>query len=130
MPTFTKCNNDAKLGFFRIGVNIPDCKYIPLFPFRVKSNIIFPSGKFETYVTLAELQACKDDSLYRILEGCQFIPESDIYPYRDFVEKLYQKRLELKQQNNPYYRKLYRVFCTCEGAFPFLEIVSNLLGKF
>ena len=94
-------HKDTKLGFFRIRANSPDCKYIPPFPFRVKSNIIFPSGEFETYVTLQELQACKSKTFYRILESYQFIPESDIYPYRDFIEKLYQKRMELKAQNNP-----------------------------
>jgi len=40
-------------------------------------------------------------SFFRILEGYQFITESNIYPYRDFIEKLYQKRRELKKQNNP-----------------------------
>ena len=63
--------------------------------------MIFPSGEFETYVTLAELQACKGTTFYRILEGYQYIPDSDIYPYREFVENLYQKRLKLKQENNP-----------------------------
>jgi len=94
-------HKDAKLGFFKIRANIPDCKYIPPFPFRTKHDIIFPSGEFETYVTLAELQACEGTTFYRILESYQFIPNSDIYPYRDFVQNLYQKRLELKQQNNP-----------------------------
>jgi DNA polymerase type B, organellar and viral len=51
-------------------------------------------------VTLAELLVCKK-SFYRILEGYQFIPNSEVYPYAEFVSKLYQKRLELKQQNNP-----------------------------
>ena len=94
-------DKDAKLGFFKIRAKIPDCKYIPPFPFRSKSDILFPSGEFETYVTLAELQACESKSFYRILEGYQFITNSDIYPYREFIENLYQKRMELKQQNNP-----------------------------
>ncbi len=94
-------HKDSKIGLFRIRANIPDCKYIPPFPFRVNHNIIFPSGEFETYVTLQELQACESKTFYRILESYQFIPESDIYPYRDFIEKLYQKRMELKQQNDP-----------------------------
>lgn len=92
---------DVKLGFFRIRAKIPDCKYIPPFPFRTNHELIFPSGEFETYITLQELQACESTSFYRILEGYQFIPDSDIYPYREFIEKLYQKRLELKKQNNP-----------------------------
>ncbi|MDH5431231.1 MAG: DNA polymerase [Nitrosopumilus sp.] len=94
-------HKDAKLGFFKILCDIPDTKHIPPFPFRTNNNIVFPTGKFITYCTLAELQACKDDSLYRILEGYQFFANSDIHPYRVFIEKLYQKRIELKNQNNP-----------------------------
>ena len=94
-------HKDAKIGFFKIRAKIPDCKYIPPFPFRSKSDILFPSGEFETYCTLAELQACEGMNFYRILEGYQFIPDLDIYPYREFIENLYQKRLKLKEQNNP-----------------------------
>jgi hypothetical protein len=43
------------LGFFKIRAVIPNCKYIPPFPFRSKTDIHFPSGEFETYATLAEL---------------------------------------------------------------------------
>ncbi|GKS67407.1 hypothetical protein YTPLAS73_09540 [Nitrosarchaeum sp.] len=93
-------HKNAKVGFFRIRAKIPDCKYIPPFPFRTKHDIVFPSGEFETYVTLQELLVC-EKSFYKILEGYQFIPNSEIYPYADFISKLYQKRLELKQQNNP-----------------------------
>jgi len=91
----------AKVGFFRIMANIPDCKYVPPFPFRVDNNLIFPSGKFETYVTLAELQACEDASFYKILKSWQFIPDSEEYPYRNFVNELYQKRMNLKKNNDP-----------------------------
>jgi len=96
-----KILKDAKLGFFKIEADIPDCSHIPPFPFRTNHIIVFPSGKFVTYCTLAELQACKDDSLYRILEGYQFIAHSNIYPYRKFIENLYKTRMELKKNNNP-----------------------------
>lgn len=94
-------HKDAKLGFFKILANIPDEKHIPPFAFRANYNIIFPSGEFETYCTLAELQACESKTFYRILEGCQFIPNSDIYPYREFIQKLYKTRLVLKKSSNP-----------------------------
>jgi len=96
-----KILKDAQLGFFKIQADIPDNTLVPPFPFRTNRTIIFPSGKFVTYCTLAELQVCKDDSFYRILEGYQFIPHSEIYPYRKFINDLYQKRLKLKQENNP-----------------------------
>ena len=90
----------SKLGFFKIECNIPDCKYVPPFPFRSSGRILFPSGKFVTYCTQSELQACKEN-LYRILEGYQFIPNSDIKPYSKFVKNLYEKRMQLKQNNDP-----------------------------
>ncbi|MDH3765230.1 MAG: hypothetical protein OER82_05410 [Nitrosopumilus sp.] len=62
---------------------------------------MFPSGVFQTYVTQAELQACESTTFYRILESYQFIHESGIYQYPDFIQKLYQKRLELKKLNHP-----------------------------
>ncbi|QLH08813.1 DNA polymerase [Candidatus Nitrosotenuis sp. DW1] len=92
---------NAKLGFFRILANIPDDKYVPPFPFRVNGIVIFPSGQFETYCTLAELQACDNPKFYKIIDSWQFVPSSDVYPYADFIKKLYQKRLELKKDNDP-----------------------------
>lgn len=92
---------DSKLGFFRIIGNIPDLKYVPPFPFRKNRSIVFPSGRFETCVTLAELLACGNPKYYKILESYQFIPRSSEYPYREFIEQLYQKRLTLKAEDNP-----------------------------
>lgn len=92
---------DAKLGFLKILADIPDAKYIPPFPFRTNNNIVFPSGKFVTYVTLAELLAYDNPNHYKILESYQFIPEDENYPYKSFIESMYKKRLELKTKNDP-----------------------------
>jgi len=93
-------HKDAKLGFFRILADIPDCKYVPPFPFRKHSIIIFPSGKFETYVTLAELLEC-EKKFYKIIDSYQFVTETEYYPYKDFIEKMYLKRIQLKKKNDP-----------------------------
>lgn len=94
-------HDKAELGFFRIIAGIPDEKFIAPFPFKKNTRIFFPTGKFETIVTLHELLACEDSSFYKILDSYQFIPESNHYPYKEFIENLYQKRLKLKQENNP-----------------------------
>ncbi len=90
----------AKLGFFEILAYIPDNTYIPPFPFRVNKDLIFPTGKFSTYCTLAELQACKNDSCHKILNSWQFVPENDTRPYAEFIQKMYRKRLKLKQNGD------------------------------
>lgn len=122
-----RIHKDAKIGFFRIRAKIPDCKYIPPFPFRVNHSIIFPSGEFETYVTLQELQACEDTNFYRILEGYQFIPNSDIYPYREFIEKLYQKRMELKERNDPLQLPIKIILNSIYGKTG--QTVNNRIGN-
>ncbi|AJW71054.1 DNA polymerase [Nitrosopumilus adriaticus] len=106
----------AKLGFFKILADIPDDEIIPPFAFRANQNILFPSGKFITYCTLAELQACRDDSQYRILEGYQFVPNNTIKPYCKFIESLYEKRIKLKNENNPLEK-------------PFKIILNSIYGK-
>jgi len=95
-----KINPKAKMGFFRILADIPDFETIPAFPFRKENMIIFPSGKFETYCTLAELEVC-DPKLYKVLDAWQFIPNNESYPLKKFIEKLYRKRMRLKRQNDP-----------------------------
>lgn len=94
-------NQDAKLGFFRIIADIPDDKHIGPFPFKKGNRIFFPTGRFETIVTLHELLACKSRKYFQILDSWQFVPISDNYPYQEFVEDLYQKRLVLKQNDDP-----------------------------
>ena len=94
-------NPNSNLGFFKIECDIPDCKYIPPFPFRINRKIIFPSGRFQTFCTLAELKACEDTNFYKILDSWQFVTNNPSYPYKEFVEDIYNKRLQLKKEKNP-----------------------------
>ncbi len=96
-----KIQNDAKLGFFKILANIYDTKHIPPFPFKANSIVVFPSGKFITFCTLDELKACESTNYYKILNSFQFIPDALEYPFQDFIEKMYQKRLHLKKKKDP-----------------------------
>ena len=99
-----KINPKSKLGFFYIEANVSNKVKIAPFPFVKKNRTIcYPSGKFRTYVTLDELLMVKHDPKikYKILESWQFIPEKNCtYPFKDFIEKQYEKRMVLKQNNN------------------------------
>lgn len=94
-------HKDAKLGFFLIKADIPDCKHIPPFPFRANGKLVFPSGKFLTYVTLDEIKACENPAYYKVLDSWQFVSNSSKYPYKSFIENMYLKRLELKRKKDP-----------------------------
>lgn len=109
-------HKNAKIGFFKIRAKIPDCKYVPPFAFRKDHTVVFPSGKFETYCTLDELKACGDYSYYKILESYQFIPKSESFPFKEFVYKMYKKRMKLKHQDNSL-------------ELPFKIILNSIYGK-
>ncbi|MCV0411259.1 DNA polymerase [Nitrosopumilus sp.] len=100
----TRINPKASLGFFHIRAYVSDSVKISPFPFRTKNNrIIYPSGEFETFVTLEELKAVIGDSRikYKIIESQQFIAnENCTYPFRDFVNSQYEKRMELQKEGN------------------------------
>ncbi|KKK84990.1 hypothetical protein LCGC14_2777800, partial [marine sediment metagenome] len=109
-------HHDATMGFFKILARIPDCKYVPPFAFRFNYSILFPSGEFETYCTLDELKACDDCNYYTILDSYQFIPRGKFYPFREFVNTMYQKRMKLKQDKDPL-------------ELPFKIILNSIYGK-
>lgn len=117
----------SEIGFFRIIADIPDDKFIAPFPFKKGLRIFFPTGKFETIVTLHELQACEDSSFYKILDSYQFIPEPNHYPYREFIENLYQKRLKLKQQNNPMQKPIKIILNSIYGKTG--QKINHMMGN-
>jgi len=91
-------------------------KYVPPFAFRFNYSILFPSGEFETYCTLDELKACNDCNYYTILDSYQFIPRGKFYPFAEFVNTMYQKRMRLKQDKDPL-------------ELPFKIILNSIYGK-
>jgi|SaaInlStandDraft_2_1057019.scaffolds.fasta_scaffold06128_2 hypothetical protein len=91
---------NATVGFFKISVDIDDMKIVCPFPFRKNNSIVYPSGKFVTHCTLQELQVI-DDVSYVILDSVQFVPHTKKKPYKKFINNLYNKRLELKRNNDP-----------------------------
>ncbi len=121
----------AKVGFFHIKANIDNSVKVCPFPFRNKNKtIIYPSGRFETFVTLQELLTVQSDSRikYDILESCQFIPHKNCgYPFRDFIEKMYKKRLELQKQKNPQQQALKLILNSMYGKTA--QTTNNRFGN-
>lgn len=129
--TTNKIHPKSKVGFFHIIADIDNTVKVCPFPFRNKNKtIIYPSGKFETYVTLHELLTVRGDSRinYEILESCQFIPNKNCnYPFKDFIAKMYDKRLELKKQNNPQQQALKLILNSMYGKTA--QTTNNRFGN-
>ena len=95
----TKVHPDVLLGFFKIKAKVPDDKFVPPFWYVRNKRLMFPVGTFTTFATLEELKAV-DPSYYEILESWQYLDRKPSYPYKDFIESVYEKRLKLKQEGN------------------------------
>lgn len=111
-----KLERDALLGFFKIKCSIPRTKHISPFPFKRNNKLFFTNGEFITFVTLDELKACEDSSWYEILDSWQYLDKNPTYPYKEFINSMYQKRLKLKEANNPL-------------ELPFKVILNSIYGK-
>ncbi len=121
----------TKVGFFHIIADISNSVKVCPFPFRNKNKtIIYPSGKFETFVTLHELLTVQRDPRikYKILESYQFIPNKNCgYPFRDFIGMMYEKRLELKKRNDPQQQALKLILNSMYGKTA--QTTNNRFGN-
>ncbi|AIF83433.1 DNA polymerase type B, organellar and viral [Candidatus Nitrososphaera evergladensis SR1] len=107
----------ATMGFFKVVANVPDWKYLGPFPFKANANLVYPTGKFVTYVSIEELKACERKEWYEILDSWQFVPNDPNYhPYDEFVREYYAKKTELKERNDPLH-------------IPFKEMLNSIYGK-
>lgn len=92
--------------------------------------LIYPVGKFETYVTLEELKAVEGDKRisYKILDSWQFIPDKNCtYPFKNFIEEQYNKRLELKEKGDQLERAIKVVLNSMYGKMA--QRVNNRIGN-
>lgn len=97
-------DHKAILGFYQIVADVNSGVHVAPFPFRTKNNLlIFPYGKFQTWVTLAELKAVSSDPRikYTITQGFQFIPNKTCdYPFSEFITEYYNRRKQADREGN------------------------------
>ena len=126
-----KINCESKIGFFSIIADIDDSVKITPFPFRKKNRTIcYPCGKFQTFVTLDEIRSIQGDCKIKvtILDSWQFIPNKNCKkPFKDFIDEQYQKRLKLKQENNPLEHPIKIILNSIYGKMA--QRTNNVIGN-
>lgn len=93
-----------------------ECDYMfyPLLPYRdfKLGKLIFPVGRWRSSYTHLELRRALELG-YRINKiHSQYIYKKTFYPFRDYVNDLYNKRLEYKNDNNPM-EVVVKLFLNC-----------------
>jgi len=116
--TFKMSKTEMKfyLDKFCLVANVEIDTKKPLFPYRRKTKVIFPVGKFNAVLTSPELRlALKEDVIKKII-AVAIYDRGKIF--KDFIEFFYSQRLEAKHKEN-YAHSLF-----------FKLIMNSLYGKF
>lgn len=87
-------------GVSEVSIHIPDMRIPPL-PFRYNHKLYFPTGRLRAHWTHAELR--KSLKMGCTIYAIHWTLWSDdtIQPFNDYVDTLYQLRLEYKASNDP-----------------------------
>lgn len=88
----------------------------PVFPVRVKGNLIFPVGEFRTFLTTPEIIYGLEQKLIKRVYKAAIYSMDKIFT--DYVDYFYAKRLGAKKEGNKVYDMLYKLF------------LNSLYGKF
>lgn len=113
-------NNDDLImlyhGISDVELFCPYMKY-PLLPVRTKDKLLFPIGNFRGYYTHIELRKAKElgYKIKKVHETYYF--KETCFPFKEFVNDLYKKRMEYKEQKSE-----MEIICKL--------LLNSLYGKF
>ena len=89
---------------------------IPIYPIRHAGKLIFPIGKYETYLSSPELTHALAYNHIEKVYACAVYKKAHIF--QDFVDYFYKKRLEYKRKDN----EVMSLFCKL--------LLNSFYGKF
>jgi len=100
------------LCFAHVALDTPE----PAYPVKYKKKLIFPTGRFTTYLAPAELQYAYDHGHIKSVE--YLITYKPAVIFDDYIDYFYKLRLEYKKEGNK--------------AFDFItkRMMNSLYGKF
>jgi hypothetical protein len=102
-------------GITKARIEAPD-NDIQLLPYRLNKKLIFPKGKFLSWYTNAELIKAKEQG-YIVKPVTSYIYPRTWFPFKDYVEEIYEKRKQYIKENNPLEKMMK-------------SLLNNLYGKF
>ena len=92
------------MGFYEAKVRVPDSLHIPPLPrmqqLGFSEKLIFPTGEFEGIFSTIELEYAKSLGVEILETGKGAIFEDAGFLFRDYIQKLYDMRLEAKKKKD------------------------------
>lgn len=118
---------EPKTEFFiaEVDIEINDDIYIPIIPYRT-DRLLFPSGKFRTWVTSVELsKAIREKQVRKISYRRAYNFFNPINIFGDFVDYFYQMRFSAKEAGKNFESNFYkRILNSVYGRFALKSNIS------
>lgn len=127
--------DDKIHGIYRIKYNWLNSD-IGVFPQTVDNLTIYPNiinGMTETVINEQELiflDNHANDCDYEIIEGYQFIPYTEQYPYRDCLLQLFEQKEIAEEEKNDNKRMVYKLFINSIYGKTAEAIYNKSSGKY
>lgn len=118
----TSCMNDAKYiknfeGVADIEIEVPKC-HIPVLPYRAESGrVIFPYGKLKGWYSNVEIRKAMEEGAILTKVHKTYYYMKTCSPFKRYVEDLYGKRLEYKDDKSPMELVVKLLLNTLYGKF-------------
>jgi hypothetical protein len=92
--------DEYDMAVWHCKVRVPENMYVPVLGTKVDDRLVFPVGEFSGYWTKYELEYAKTFGceILELYEGAAF--ENVGYIFKDFINTLYQMRLDAKEKND------------------------------
>lgn len=88
-------------GMAQVTVHCPTDKHIPILPYKTEDKLAFPKG------TLKDVWLCHNEIRFALERGYELVnigeqiwSKKSFNPFKDYVEDLFDKRLEYRAENN------------------------------
>jgi len=88
------------MGVVRARVRAPSDMLYPILPLRGRGKLLFPVGEFEGVYNHCELSYALNNGYELLSLSDMIIYQERFYPFKEYVETLYNKRLEYKAQKS------------------------------
>lgn len=116
---WTKNINLENEGIAYVTIKSPGNLYFPYLPYRDAGTLVFPLGTFNGHYTYFELrEALKLGYKIEKIENALEFNGGTYYPFKNWVEKLYDERLKAQKAGDVLLSDTYKL------------IMNNLFGKF
>jgi len=116
-------NENADLGYYLVKVSVKYNKISPISTYAKDYTLVYPIMDCFKYMTKNELLSYEKFIDYEVIDGWEFYAEEYIYPFRNFIDTLFE--LKNKTDKKDFKYSLYKILMNGEYGLFYEKIKQN-----